>query len=104
MLDAIGSASWNVAASCMGQVSMMGTAVEQVASDPKAQMTLGSAACGACAAGSCGGVIAAIVGGFLGGLLGIVPAFFTFGLSIPFCAVLGAVIGFCMGVTVGSIA
>merc|ERR1712083_288084 len=53
------------------------------------------------ALGLSGGAVGGVAGGFLGGAVGILPAFFTFGMSIPICAVVGSSAGFCSGLTVG---
>merc|ERR1719433_280497 len=58
-----------------------------------------------------GGVIGAIVvgdvGGFMGfmagGMIGLVPAVFTFGLSIPICAVVGGGVGHVTGAVAGGV-
>merc|ERR1719440_394490 len=41
------------------------------------------------------------VGGTAGAAVGLIPAIFTFGLSIPFFATIGAGVGFATGVAVG---
>merc|ERR1711972_1232362 len=40
-------------------------------------------------------------GAGIGAAVGVVPAFFTFGLSIPVGALMGGVFGFCTGTVVG---
>merc|ERR1712136_193009 len=46
--------------------------------------------------------VGAGTGAVVGGAVGIVPALFTFGLSIPVCATIGGSIGLCSGTAVGS--
>merc|ERR1712185_634560 len=58
-------------------------------------------AAGAVALGAASGAVGVVIGGVVGGAVGVVPALFTFGLSIPVCAVAGAAIGGGTGVTVG---
>jgi len=68
---------------------------------PAVRVTAASAATGAAALGVAGGAVGATTGGIVGGTFGIVPALFTFGLSIPIGAAAGSVIGLCVGTTVG---
>merc|ERR1719499_925142 len=44
------------------------------------------------------------MGGAVGAVIGLVPALFTFGLSIPFCAVIGGGCGGAIGTAVGGTA
>jgi len=65
------------------------------------QVAAASAAGGAVALGLSGGAVGWVGGGFLGGAVGILPAFCTFGMSIPICAAVGSGAGFCSGLAVG---
>merc|ERR1711915_474228 len=47
------------------------------------------------------GVTGLVAGGAIGAAVGVPAALFTFGLSIPVCATVGAVVGGGTGVTVG---
>jgi len=76
------------------------TARDTVA-DPKVQVTAAAAAGGAVSLGASGGVAGLAGGGALGAALGIVPAIFTFGLSIPVGAAIGAGTGLVVGTTAG---
>jgi len=62
------------------------------------------AAGGAVAAGTGGGVLGLAAGGVVGGACGVVPALFTFGLSIPIGAALGSGAGLCLGAATGGTA
>lgn len=61
-------------------------------------------AAGAVALGTGGGFAGVISGGAVGAAVGLVPALFTFGLSIPFCAVIGGGCGGAIGTAVGGTA
>jgi len=69
--------------------------------DPKVQVTAAAAAGGAVSLGASGGVAGFAGGGTLGAALGIVPAIFTFGLSIPVGAAIGAGTGLVVGTAAG---
>lgn len=78
--------------------------VYETAREPKIQVTAASAAVGATAVGIGGGSAGLLIGGGAGVLVGVVPAFLTFGLSIPVCAIVGAGTGLCAGAGVGGAA
>merc|ERR1712046_124407 len=61
--------------------------------------TAGSSTAGAVA----GGTVGAATGGTIGAVIGVVPALFTFGLSIPVGAVIGGGLGMCAGSTTGAV-
>jgi len=69
--------------------------------DTHFQVTAASAAGGAAVGGAGGGVIGLGAGGTIGAIIGLVPALFTFGLSIPIGAALGGGAGLCVGSTAG---
>eukprot|EP00929_Paragymnodinium_shiwhaense_P030092 TRINITY_DN17110_c0_g1_i1.p2 TRINITY_DN17110_c0_g1~~TRINITY_DN17110_c0_g1_i1.p2 ORF type:complete len:333 (+),score=107.42 TRINITY_DN17110_c0_g1_i1:74-1072(+) len=69
-----------------------------LAKDPKAQVTTASAAAG----GVAGGVTGGTAGLLAGAAVGVVPALFTFGLSIPICATIGLGAGAMGGSAVGA--
>merc|ERR1711862_8573 len=71
-------------------------------SDPQFQKTSAAAAGGAVVGGTTGAGTGAVVGGTVGAAVGIPAAIFTFGLSIPVCAVIGGGVGLCTGGTVGT--
>jgi hypothetical protein len=73
----------------------------ETASDPQVQVTAAAAVAGSAAFGTAGGTVGVAVGSVVGAAVGIVPAVFTFGLSIPVCAVAGAAVGGGAGATVG---
>jgi len=74
----------------------------ELASEKAVQIAAASAAGGA-AVGSAGGATGGLfLGGAAGALLGVVPAIFTFGLSIPLGAALGASCGVLLGGAAGT--
>lgn len=70
--------------------------VKEAAADPRTRAT---AVGGGVALGTAGGATGLVSGGAIGAAIGIVPAVFTFGLSIP----VGAAIGSGVGVVAGSV-
>lgn len=62
---------------------------------------IGGAGAGAVTGSAAGGGAGILAGGAVGAAVGVVPAIFTFGLSIPVCAVFGGVIGGGAGATAG---
>merc|ERR1719410_164625 len=73
----------------------------EVVSDKGVQATAASAVGGGSVLGAGGAATGVAVGGAVGAAVGVVPAIFTFGLSIPFCAVLGGGCGLATGTVVG---
>jgi hypothetical protein len=67
-----------------------------------AQVTTASAAVGGIALGTAGATGGALAGGAAGAAIGLVPALFTFGLSIPIGAVIGGGMGLCVGGATGA--
>merc|ERR1740121_292122 len=65
----------------------------EAARNPKVQATVGSAAGGTVLFGLFGGALGVIAGGTVGGAIGLPFVLFTFGLSVPFSAVIGAGVG-----------
>jgi hypothetical protein len=78
------------------------SSAKQVAADERFQATAKSAAGGAFALGATGGGAGLLAGGTVGVAIGILPAIFTFGLSIPICGVVGSGAGLCIGTAAGS--
>jgi len=76
----------------------------EVVSDKGVQATAASAAGGGVVLGAGGAATGVAVGGAVGAAVGVVPAIFTFGLSIPFCAVLGGGCGLAVGAAAGGTA
>merc|ERR1719242_1315072 len=60
---------------------------------PKVKVTAAAAAGGAVSLGAGGGVVGLAGGGAIGAACGVIPAIFTFGLSIPIGAAIGASTG-----------
>merc|ERR1712087_964489 len=67
--------------------------------DPKFQCTSAGTAVGSVICGVTGGS----VGTIMGAAVGIVPALFTFGLSIPVGATIGGGLGLCAGGSLGAV-
>jgi len=68
------------------------------------QVSAASAVGGAAVLAPVGGAVGACTGTVAGGIVGLVPALFTFGLSIPVCAVIGGGMGLCAGTATGGCA
>merc|ERR1711972_290482 len=83
------------------KVSALTNSSLEVATDPKAQATAAGATVGGVALGGAGGAMGLATGAVAGGVVGILPALFTFGLSIPVFAVVGGGAGLCVGTAVG---
>jgi len=77
-----------------------GSAMKAVVLDPEYEKTAGCAVGGALVFGTAGGAAATCAGAAMGAAVGVLPALFTFGLSIP----VGAVVGGGMGMTIGGAA
>merc|ERR1719384_102131 len=73
----------------------------EVVSDKGVQATAASAVGGGAVLGAGGAATGLAVGGVVGAVVGVVPAIFTFGLSIPFCAVVGGGCGLAAGAVAG---
>lgn len=72
--------------------------VQEAAADPQTRAT---AVGGAVALGAGGATTGLVSGGAIGAAVGILPAFFTFGLSIPVCAAIGSGVGSAAGAVAG---
>eukprot|EP00927_Polykrikos_kofoidii_P013470 TRINITY_DN15873_c1_g2_i1.p1 TRINITY_DN15873_c1_g2~~TRINITY_DN15873_c1_g2_i1.p1 ORF type:complete len:577 (-),score=89.85 TRINITY_DN15873_c1_g2_i1:421-2151(-) len=72
-----------------------------IAADAGVQAVAKSATGGAVILGTTGGVAGLMTGGFVGATVGVVPALFTFGLSIPLGAAIGGGAGLCVGTVAG---
>jgi hypothetical protein len=79
----------------------LNTSAKALAADPKAQATAAGAAGGAVTLGATGGAVGLASGTVIGAAVGVVPALFTFGLSIPIGAMIGGGAGMCVGTAVG---
>jgi len=79
----------------------LSTNVRAAVKDQKVQVTAVSAVSGGVALGASGGATGLVAGGTIGAACGVVPAIFTFGLSIPIGAALGGVTGLCVGTVTG---
>jgi len=69
--------------------------------DPQFQMCTIATAGGAITIGAAGGAFGLASGVVVGSAVGVVPALFTFGLSIPVGGVIGGTTGLCAGTLVG---
>lgn len=88
--------------STKARVVELGSNARVVASEPKTHVAAAAATGGAVALGASGGATGLAAGGAIGAAVGVIPALFTFGLSIPIGAAIGGGAGLCVGVTVGS--
>jgi hypothetical protein len=84
-------------------VADAGAATRKAAGDAKVQATAAGALGGAAALGSGAGAAGLAAGSVAGAMVGLVPALFTFGASIPICAVLGGGAGLAVGTAAGSV-
>ena len=75
--------------------------VRSLTSKPSVKVTALSAASGAVTVGAGGGLLGMAAGAGVGAAVGVVPAIFTFGLSIPVGAFMGGAFGLCAGTAVG---
>merc|ERR1719296_118913 len=75
---------------------------KEAAADRGVQVAAASAVGGGVVIGAGGAATGFVAGGALGAAIGILPALFTFGLSIPLGAALGAGCGVAVGGAVGS--
>jgi hypothetical protein len=71
---------------------------QQVVASEKFKVTAATATAGAVVCGGTG----AVIGTTAGAALGMIPALFTFGLSIPVCAVVGGCMGTMSGTATGA--
>mmetsp|Transcript_107260 Transcript_107260/g.300346 ORF Transcript_107260/g.300346 Transcript_107260/m.300346 type:complete len:265 (+) Transcript_107260:107-901(+) len=78
------------------------TSAKEFASDRSVQTTAAAATGGAVALGTAGGATGLATGATVGAAVGLLPAIFTFGLSIPIGAVIGGGAGLVTGATAGS--
>merc|ERR1712232_1305578 len=76
--------------------------IKSTVSKPSFQVTTLSAAGGAVTMGAGSGLMGLTGGAGVGAAVGVVPAIFTFGLSIPIGAFMGGAFGLCAGTVVGS--
>jgi len=92
--------------SCARELSTRSLAIKArtkcIASEKQTQVTVVTAVGGAAVGGTCGGFVGLGAGTLIGGAIGIVPALFTFGLSIPIGAAVGGGTGLCVGAAGGS--
>mmetsp|Transcript_95525 Transcript_95525/g.275825 ORF Transcript_95525/g.275825 Transcript_95525/m.275825 type:complete len:426 (-) Transcript_95525:178-1455(-) len=78
--------------------------MEEASADQKVRVAAASAAGGALALGTSGGALGLLLGGATGAAWGVIPAFITFGLSIPVCATVVGTFGMWTGAAVGGAA
>lgn len=72
--------------------------------DPQVQVTLLSAFGGAAVGSTGGGALGLIAGGSFGAAVGLIPAIFTFGVSVPLGAAVGGTCGLLTGAAAGGTA
>lgn len=104
-VNAAGSAAKKMAEGQLAKVTDRAAAISTAAAaatrDPRLRVTAGSAVGGAVVCAPAGGVTGGVAGMMAGGAVGLVPAIFTFGLSIPVCAAIGGGMGLCAGTVAG---
>lgn len=76
--------------------------IKILVSDKRFQATAGGAGVGAATLGTAGATAGTAIGVVGGAMIGVVPALFTFGLSIPIGAIIGGGTGLCIGATAGT--
>jgi len=81
---------------------VVGESIKGVASDRSVQATAAGSISGSAALGASGGATGLASGTMIGAACGLVPAVFTFGLSIPICAAIGGTTGLFAGTVAGS--
>lgn len=75
--------------------------VVAAAKEPKLQATAAGAVAGGAMGGVVGGTLGTAAGGVVGAAVGVIPALFTFGLSIPLFVAVGSGVGLCAGTAAG---
>jgi len=85
-----------------GKALAVGEAISEAAADPCVQVSAAGAGIGAITLGTAGAASGAMLGGTAGMLVGLVPALFTFGLSVPIGVAVGGGAGLCMGGAAGT--
>merc|ERR1712232_1270431 len=75
--------------------------IKKTVSNPSFRVTALSAGSGAVTMGAGAGLMGLTAGAGVGAAVGVVPAIFTFGLSIPIGAFIGGACGLCTGAVVG---
>mmetsp|Transcript_102177 Transcript_102177/g.256122 ORF Transcript_102177/g.256122 Transcript_102177/m.256122 type:complete len:350 (-) Transcript_102177:203-1252(-) len=75
--------------------------MKSIACDKKVQVATVSAVGGAAVLGTGGGAAGLVTGSAIGAAVGVIPALFTFGLSIPVLAAVGGGCGLATGTAVG---
>lgn len=93
-----------LAAAVLARRAAWDTAIEvgKLAGEPSIQVASASAATAAVVFGTIGGVVGTVACGTVGAIAGLIPAIFTFGLSIPVGAAVGGTAGAVVGTAVGS--
>jgi len=87
--------------SCSEKIRNVSQGAGEMAKDRGVQVTAVSAAGGAIVVGTGGAATGLAAGSALGAAVGLVPAIFTFGLSIPVFATIGAACGTAVGTVCG---
>jgi len=86
---------------CSDTVRSAAKSAEELAKDRGVQVSAASAAGGAVVVGAGGAATGLAVGSTVGAAIGVLPALFTFGASIPICAAAGGAVGTAMGTLCG---
>merc|ERR1712039_816587 len=89
------------AAATKVKATQLAIRAREIAKEKSFQVTAASAAGGAVTLGTTGGVAGLATGTVVGAAVGVVPALFTFGLSIPVFAAIGGTCGLVTGAAAG---
>merc|ERR1719512_262006 len=84
------------------QAAVAATVARRRLASKVGRATTASAACGAAIGGVGGATGGLLAGGALGAAVGLIPAVFTFGLSVPALAIVSGGCGLAAGAAVGS--
>jgi len=103
-LDQITERASKAASLTQAKATEVTSNVKEIVADKKFQATAAPAVGGAMVGCVSGGAAGLAVGGMIGAAVGVVPAPFTFGLSIPVGAMMGAGTGFVVGTGAGAAA
>lgn len=97
----IQDSAFSVAQAAKCKVDTLRSQAQVAVKDRNVQVTAAGAVGGAASMGMGGGVAGLTTGAFIGAVMSVPAAFFTFGLSIPIGAAVGGATGLCAGAVTG---
>eukprot|EP00445_Apocalathium_hangoei_P041570 CAMPEP_0203967988 /NCGR_PEP_ID=MMETSP0359-20131031/96721_1 /ASSEMBLY_ACC=CAM_ASM_000338 /TAXON_ID=268821 /ORGANISM="Scrippsiella Hangoei, Strain SHTV-5" /LENGTH=474 /DNA_ID=CAMNT_0050905907 /DNA_START=49 /DNA_END=1473 /DNA_ORIENTATION=- len=103
-MSSAGVVTVSAAKGTQAKAAKLGADLLETAQDRKTQVTAAAAAGGAVVVGVGGSAVGFVSGGAIGAACGVLPALFTFGLSIPIGAAIGSGAGLCLGAAAGGTA